>query len=72
MIGLSVEEVAQEMPSVEPYRRELVDKLVQALESEAGWVQLYGITGELIVPGTTEEDGDFGAALIRLKEVRVV
>ena len=28
----------------------LVEVFVQALESDASWVNLYGITGELIVP----------------------
>lgn len=28
----------------------LVDVLVRALENDAAWVELYGITGELIVP----------------------
>lgn len=73
LIGLSVDQVVQEMPAAEPHCRELVDKLVQALESDAGWVELYGITGELIVPDLLLRAGDseIGSVLGRVKEVCV-
>ena len=72
LINLSVHEVVQEIPAAEPYRRELIDKLIQALESDAAWVQLYGLTGELVVPDFVTDAGshDFDSILGRVKEVR--
>jgi hypothetical protein len=49
----------------------LVGKLVDALESDAGWVELYGITGELIVPNTHEEQGDIGELLKKARQVNI-
>ncbi|KAF8061615.1 trafficking protein particle complex subunit 10 [Lyophyllum atratum] len=40
------------------HRVTLVSKLVEALEHDAGWVDLYGITGELKIPGTPQGDVD--------------
>ncbi|KAF9533525.1 trafficking protein particle complex subunit 10 [Crepidotus variabilis] len=40
----------------------LISKLVDALESDAGWVDMYGITGELLVPDLHVEDGDLAMA----------
>jgi trafficking protein particle complex subunit 10 len=55
-----VAKVLADSPSTNHHRVTLVNKLVKALEHDAGWVDLYGITGELNVPGTpqgqTEED----------------
>ena len=47
----------------------MIDKLVQALESEASWVELYGITGELVVPGITLTDDEIGSGLRQVMEV---
>ena len=49
-----------------------MSKLVEALERDAAWVELYRITGELHVPetardGEEEEDGELLAAA---KQVR--
>lgn len=41
----------------------LVNKLINALESDAAWVDMYGITGELIVP-ETPPDGEGDADLL--------
>jgi hypothetical protein len=41
--------------STKHHRITLVNKLVAALEHDAGWVELYGITGELNVPVTPYE-----------------
>lgn len=58
-----------ETPSLDPLRQDIVDKLVQALETTASWVELYGVTGELTVPGVTPGDDDMGAGLRRVIEV---
>ena len=47
----------------------MIDKLVQALETEASWVELYGVTGELVVPGITPTDGKIGSGLREVIEV---
>jgi hypothetical protein len=49
----------------------LVGKLIDALESDAGWVELYGITGELIVPITQDKDDEIGELLEKVKKVRI-
>ncbi|OBZ75937.1 Trafficking protein particle complex subunit 10 [Grifola frondosa] len=68
LISLSVAEVLEEYPVLEPHRNALVDKLVQALERDANWVELYDVTGELVVPGANE-DGELGEALSKVKQV---
>ena len=50
----------------------LVGKLVDALESDARWVELYGITGELIVPDIHEEQGEIGELLKKAKQVNII
>ena len=50
----------------------LVGKLVQALESDASWVELYGITGELIVPKISDVEDELNEPLLRATEVRLV
>ena len=62
--------LAQETECV-AHRSLLIDRVIQALEGDAGWVQLYGITGELHVPDTNEE-GEIGQVLRNIKEVRAV
>lgn len=47
----------------------LVDLLVQALEREAAWVDLYGVTGELVVPSFPLPDERLIEPLERAKAV---
>ncbi|KJA20255.1 hypothetical protein HYPSUDRAFT_142413 [Hypholoma sublateritium FD-334 SS-4] len=49
----------EEFPSKAHTRTVLVSKLVNALESDAAWVEMYGITGELAVPQTNEGPHEF-------------
>jgi len=42
--------------------------MIQALESDPSWVELYGITGELKVP-TSKDDGASKEILSRVREV---
>ena len=48
----------------------LVSKLVHALEGDASWVELYGITGELVVPELSHPGEELNEALKRTVEVR--
>lgn len=49
----------EEFPSKAHTRTVLVSRLVNALESDAAWVEMYGITGELAVPQINEGDPEF-------------
>jgi hypothetical protein len=42
--------------------------MIQALESDPSWVELYGITGEVKVP-TSKDDGASKEILSRVREV---
>ncbi len=57
-----------ENPPQAPLRQDLVEQLVQALETDASWVELYGVTGEL-VPAITPGDDELGNGLRRVLEV---
>ena len=48
----------------------LMSKFVQALEGDASWVDLYGITGELVVPKLSHPDTELTEAFERTAEVR--
>ena len=65
-------EVVADDDSLSPHREMLIDRLVEALSKSADWIELYGVTGELIVPENLSEDGELAAAFARLKEVGVV
>ncbi|KAI0831480.1 trafficking protein particle complex subunit 10 [Trametes gibbosa] len=69
LIELAVGEVVSEKPSLESLRQDLVDRLVQALETNASWVGLYGVTGELSVPGIILGDDEMGTALRQVTEI---
>lgn len=69
MIEKAVETLISESPSLDESRRTLVSKLVEALELDADWVELYGLSGELIVPGDIEIMGQLEEPLERLRQV---
>ncbi|KAI9510228.1 trafficking protein particle complex subunit 10 [Russula earlei] len=52
----------------EPDRSRLIAHLIHALESDPGWVELYGVTGELKVP-TSDDDGVPKEILTRVREM---
>ena len=70
LIEHAVSQVVSQDASLDMFRQDMVDKLVQALETDASWVELYGVTGELIVPGVTLEDDEIGAGLRLVMKVR--
>jgi hypothetical protein len=65
----AVDNVVSESSSWMLYRTLLVDKLIDALETDAEWVEMYGVTGELNVPGVHDQGGDIGVALSHVKSV---
>jgi hypothetical protein len=65
-----VNTVMAESPSTTHHRVTIVSKLVQALEHDATWVDMYGITGQLNVPGMQgEEEEGIAEILDRAKKV---
>ena len=71
LIELAVSEVSTKMPSLDTLRQDMIDKLVQALEADASWVELYGVTGELVVHGITQTDDEIGSGLCEVMEVGI-
>jgi len=68
IIESHVQAVLKDSPSLQ-HHIVLVGKLVDALESDATWVGLYGITGELIVPDIHKEQGEIGELLKKARQV---
>jgi hypothetical protein len=50
LIRDSVRDVVLNVSKLLPQRDALADELLKVLENDASWVELYGITGELIMP----------------------
>lgn len=69
LIDVSMAAIVAETPHLLPHRDLLIDKVVDALSSDAKWIELYGITGELVVPDIVEEEGDIGDGLRRLNAI---
>ncbi|KZT68199.1 hypothetical protein DAEQUDRAFT_693019 [Daedalea quercina L-15889] len=68
LINAAVVELIAEDDSLLPHRELLVDRLVDALSKSADWIELYGVTGELIIPYKLGE-GELASAFARLKEI---
>ncbi|CCL99343.1 uncharacterized protein FIBRA_01361 [Fibroporia radiculosa] len=66
---MAVEETITESPLLRTHRERLVDKLVQALASDARWIELYDVTGELTVPDVHSMDGEISSALSRIQKI---
>ncbi|KAG2116743.1 uncharacterized protein F5147DRAFT_743305 [Suillus discolor] len=68
IVRQTVETVLSSMPVEKPQygslRRMLIDKLVAQLESNAEWVEAYRATGEIILPRSFEDDGDFQGPIL--------
>jgi trafficking protein particle complex subunit 10 len=63
-----VDEALSECPQYQPNRSRLIALMIQALESDPSWVELYDITGELKVP-TSKNDDAPEEILSRVREV---
>ncbi|KIM49469.1 hypothetical protein M413DRAFT_60851 [Hebeloma cylindrosporum] len=57
IVEATVRSIIDESQSDSHHRITVVSKLIDALESDAAWVDMYGITGELVVPNTLKEEG---------------
>jgi hypothetical protein len=68
LIEHSVDEALASSSTPSVHRDVLINAFVQALEKDASWVEMYGITGELIVPGLPVI-GETGEALSLAAEV---
>jgi trafficking protein particle complex subunit 10 len=64
----TIDEAVDELPQYGRERNRLITHMIRALESDADWVELYGITGELRVPAF---DGDSATEeiLFRIRQV---
>lgn len=56
LVGEAVDSVVSRSPTWRSHRETIVNKLIEALEASATWVELFGVTGELVVPGQSEGD----------------
>lgn len=72
LIRQTVEDILSNISSEKPrycsVRRTLIDKLISYLESNAEWVETYRATGEILLPGSFDDDGDFHSPI---REVRL-
>ena len=69
VLDQAVDEALNDFPQHRLDRSRLTAQMMQALESDASWVELYGITGELKVPAL-KDDGAPKEVLTRVREVR--
>lgn len=68
MLDLAVDEALDEFPQHGADRSRMIAHIIQALESDANWVELYSITGELKVPAF-DDDATLKEVLTRIREV---
>ena len=69
VLDQAVDEALNDFPQHRLDRSRLTAQMMQALESDASWVELYGITSELKVPAL-KDDGVPKEVLTRVREVR--
>lgn len=68
MLEQAVDEAVDEFPQHSADRSRLIAYMIRALESNANWVELYSITGELKVPAS-DDDATPKEVLARIREV---
>ncbi|KAJ7905373.1 trafficking protein particle complex subunit 10 [Mycena olivaceomarginata] len=66
LIETSVEEVLSSSAALLAERVSLVNRLVEALEQDSAWVEMYGVSGELNVPEAFGELGEADEPLSRV------
>lgn len=69
IIEKEVRKLVKGTPASHQHRILVVSKLINALESDAAWVYLYDITGELHVPDVQKEPGEIGELLQKARQV---
>ncbi len=68
MLEQAVDEALDEFPQPGSDRSRLIAHMIQALESDANWVELYSITGELNIPAS-DNDATPKEVQTRIQEV---
>jgi hypothetical protein len=69
IVEAQVRSILESSLSSPHHRIIIVSKLIDALESDATWVEMYGITGELMVPDSLKEEGEIGELLEKARKV---
>ncbi|KAI0288169.1 trafficking protein particle complex subunit 10 [Russula brevipes] len=64
----AIDEALQEFPQHRPDRSRMVAHMIQTLESDPDWVELYSITGELKVPAS-DDNGIPTEIITRVREM---
>ena len=68
MLEDTIDAILDQRAEMRAHRNHLLERLVAALESDPGWVQVYTVTNELHVPAVSAE-GAFGDLLTAVLEV---
>jgi hypothetical protein len=71
LIETSVEEVLSSSTALLAERVGLVNRLVEVLEQDSAWVEMYGMSGELNVPEVFGELGKADEPLRQVMKVRI-
>jgi hypothetical protein len=66
LVRQAVETVVTDTPSWLPHRKILIGRLIEVLESDAAWVEMYGITGTLHVPTLSSDEGELSEPLSKV------
>jgi hypothetical protein len=71
LITQATQDIVSKSPSLHPHHKVIAGKVVEALESDSSWVEMFRITGEINVPSSNESEGseEFVEAVEAVKEV---
>ncbi|KAF9009438.1 trafficking protein particle complex subunit 10 [Cyathus striatus] len=70
LIQEHVDKALENYPSMKHQRVYLINTLVDVLERDAGWVEMYSLTGELMVPEVRgEKDEEFNVLIEKIKKL---
>ncbi|KAH7923870.1 hypothetical protein BV22DRAFT_1113164 [Leucogyrophana mollusca] len=67
LIKEAVDTATSDHADATSHRQILIGKLVDYLESDADWVRLYGVTGELNIPGSLNFEGELAEVFNSVK-----
>jgi hypothetical protein len=68
VLDQAVDQALDELPQNGADRSSLIAHMIQALENDVNWVELYSITSELKVPASND-DATLKEVLTRIREV---
>ncbi|THU92186.1 hypothetical protein K435DRAFT_829706 [Dendrothele bispora CBS 962.96] len=69
VIDMAIDEVLDTHPEWHAHRTQLHAKLIEMLESDASWVEIYSISGELDVPGSIVAPGELHEPIEKTKKI---